>query len=44
MAKGFTFPTERLFWSLSFAHACFVVLPPQKAGLPLWPEMHAGHR
>lgn len=43
MAEGFAFPTGRLFWSLSFAYACFMALLLQKAILPLWPEMHAGH-
>ena len=43
MAEGFVFPTGRLFWSLSFAYACFMALLLQKAILPLWPEMHAGH-
>lgn len=43
VAEGFAFPTERLFWSLSFAYACFMALLLQKAILPLWPEMHAGH-
>ncbi len=43
MAEGFAFPTGRIFWSLSFAYACFMALLLQKAILPLWPEMHAGH-
>ena len=43
MAEGFAFPTGRLFLSLSFAYACFMALLLQKAILPLWPEMHAGH-
>lgn len=40
---GLGFPRGRLFWSLSFAYACFMALLLQKAILPLWPEMHAGH-
>ena len=40
---GLNFPSGRLFWSLSFAYACFMALLLQKAILPLWPEMHAGH-
>jgi len=40
---GFAFPTERFFWSVSFIYACFMALLLQKAVLPLWPEMHAGH-
>lgn len=43
MAEGYAFPTGRIFWSLSFAYACFMALLLQKAILPLWPEMHAGH-
>jgi putative peptidoglycan lipid II flippase len=39
----FAFPSWRLFWSLSFAYASFMALILQKAILPLWPEMHAGH-
>ena len=37
------FPPVGVFWSLSFAYACFMALLLQKAILPLWPEMHAGH-
>ena len=43
VAEGYAFPTGRIFWSLSFAYACFMALLLQKAILPLWPEMHAGH-
>ena len=43
LTDGFVFPSKRLFWSLSFAYACFMALLLQKAILPLWPEMHAGH-
>ncbi len=43
MAEGFAFPSGRLFLSLSFSYACFMALLLEKAILPLWPEMHAGH-
>lgn len=43
MAEGFAFPSGRLYWALSFAYACFMALLLQKAILPLWPEIHAGH-
>ena len=40
---AFALPSGRLFWSLCFAYASFMALLLQKAVLPLWPEMHAGH-
>ncbi|WP_374615129.1 lipid II flippase MurJ [Sphingorhabdus sp.] len=43
VAGGIAFPSGRLFWSLCFAYALFMALLLQKAILPLWPEMHAGH-
>lgn len=43
IAKGFAFPTGRLFWLLSIAYECFMAFLLQKGILPLWPEMHAGH-
>ncbi len=41
--NGLSFPSSPLFWSLSFAYASFMALLLQKAVLPLFPEMHAGH-
>lgn len=43
VTSGLAFPSGRLFWSLCFAYASFMALLLQKAILPLWPEMHAGH-
>jgi peptidoglycan biosynthesis protein MviN/MurJ (putative lipid II flippase) len=43
MAEDLAFPSGQFFWSLSFAYASFMALLLQKAILPLWPEMHAGH-
>ena len=43
MPDASAFPSERFFWSLSFAYACFMAFLLQKVILPLWPEMHAGH-
>ena len=43
MAESSAYPTGQLFWSLSFAYACFMALLLQKVILPLWPEMHAGN-
>ena len=43
MAESSAYPIGQLFWSLSFAYACFMALLLQKAILPLWPEMHAGN-
>ncbi len=43
MHDGLSFPSFRLFWSLSFAYASFMAVLLQKAVLPLFPEMHAGH-
>ncbi|APW44164.1 lipid II flippase MurJ [Rhodoferax saidenbachensis] len=40
---GLTFPSWRVFWALSFTYASFMALLLQKAVLPLFPEMHAGH-
>lgn len=40
---GLTFPSLRLFWALSFTYASFMALLLQKALLPLFPELHAGH-
>lgn len=37
------FRSELRFWALSFIYASFMALLLQKAILPLWPEMHAGH-
>ena len=43
MAEDLAVPSGQFFWSLSFAYASFMALLLQKAILPLWPEMHAGH-
>jgi putative peptidoglycan lipid II flippase len=36
-------PSFRLFWFLGFSYASFMALLLQKAVLPLFPDMHAGH-
>ncbi len=41
--EGVRFPSFSLFWLLSFSFATFMSLMLQKALLPLFPEMHAGH-
>jgi hypothetical protein len=40
---GLAFPSLRLFWALSFSYALFMALLLQKAVLPLFPDLHAGH-
>ena len=41
--ESFDFPSEKLFWSLSFIYGSLMALLLQKGILPMWPEMHAGH-
>lgn len=38
-----TIPGQGKFWLLCFAYSAFMAVLLQKAVLPLWPEMHAGH-
>lgn len=41
--SNFAVPTDRLFWLIGFAYASFMALLMQKALLPLFPDLHAGH-
>lgn len=43
MMESFAWPTVRILSSLLFAYACFMASLLQKAVLPLWSEINAGH-
>ena len=43
LGSSSAFPSFRLFWFLGFSYASFMALLLQKAVLPLFPDMHAGH-